>query len=86
MRSKVKVRDWPSYSPDLNIMENIWGYLSKDVYIKWPIKNIRNLEIRLNEVVASFNKTQLLQVKSLYKSIMTRLCLILENRKQRLWY
>ena len=65
VRSKVKVLDWPSYSPDLNIMENIWGYLSKDVYSKGPIKNIRNLEIRLKEVVASFNETQLLQVKNL---------------------
>ena len=26
-KSNVKILDWPAYSPDLNIMENIWGFL-----------------------------------------------------------
>nr|XP_043069532.1 uncharacterized protein LOC108120241 isoform X2 [Drosophila bipectinata] len=28
----VKLLDWPPYSPDINIMENMWGLLSRRVY------------------------------------------------------
>ena len=86
LKSKVKVLDWPAYSPDLNIIENIWSYLSKDLYSTGPIKNIRNLELRLKDVVTRFNETQSVHVKNLYNSIMTRLCIILETRGQRLRY
>lgn len=31
-RKKVSTVDWPSYSPDLNIIENAWHVLSEMVY------------------------------------------------------
>jgi len=85
-KSNIRTLDWPPYSPDLNIMENIWGYLSKDIYSKGPIKNLKNLQLKLNEAVCLFNETQNLQVQNLYNSMMTRLCLILEKQGHRLKY
>jgi len=74
--SGIKLLYWPPYSPDLNIMKSIWGFLSK------MFKNIRNLELKIEEAVSSFNQTQSMQVNNLYKSMM----IILEKHAQRLKY
>ena len=81
-KSENKSLQWPSYSPDLHIMENIWGYLSKDVYSKGPIKNLKTLEFYLKVTISNFNETQSI---NLYNSMMTRL-IILEKHGQRLKY
>lgn len=31
-RSNIDVLDWPPYSPDMNIIENLWGIMARKVY------------------------------------------------------
>ena len=41
-RLRVKVMDWPSMSPDLNPVENLWGILKLKVEVR-KVSNIRQL-------------------------------------------
>jgi len=82
--SGINVFDWPPYSPSLNTIENIWAFISKDVYSKGPIKNLKHLAVKIKATLTSLNKTKSADVSNLYNSITTRLCLMLEKRGQRL--
>uniref|UniRef100_A0AAY5L3X5 Tc1-like transposase DDE domain-containing protein n=1 Tax=Esox lucius TaxID=8010 RepID=A0AAY5L3X5_ESOLU len=42
-QKKVKVLEWPSQSPDLNIIEPLWGDLKCAVHARRP-KTLRDLE------------------------------------------
>lgn len=42
-QNKVKVLEWPSQSPDLNIIEPHWGDLKRAVHARQP-KNLQELE------------------------------------------
>ena len=45
---RLKKLDWPSISPDLKPIENIWAVLKRNVAIKNP-KNIEELEQAIRE-------------------------------------
>ena len=42
-RHRYNVLEWPSQSPDLNIIENVWNYLKRAVHARQP-SNLTQLE------------------------------------------
>lgn len=85
-KSNLELLNWPPYSPDLNIIENIWAMISDDVYKSGIIKNLKELESKIKISIQRFNETRGKDVETLYKSIPSRLCSIIEGHGQRLKY
>ena len=66
--------NWPAYSPDLNIIENVWSILSKIVYKNGFPKNVKLLKKRIMEATMEINETKRECIINLYSSIRKRLC------------
>ncbi|CAJ0951919.1 unnamed protein product [Ranitomeya imitator] len=50
-QNKVKILEWPSQSPDLNIIEPLWGHLKRAVHARQP-RNLQELEAFYQEDLA----------------------------------
>jgi len=67
----IPVLQWPAQSPDLNITENVWSFLSDLVYANGKQYQSKNeLEAA---VIQSWNLVNLLTIQRLYISIPKRL-------------
>lgn len=82
----INLLKWPPYSPDLNIIENVWSILSNLVFKDGPAKNLKNLEFLLSEAVQIFNEKKRGDVINLYASIRKRLCEVLVSKGNRIKY
>lgn len=83
---QIDVLQWPPYSPDLNIIENIWSVLSNSIYKEGAIKNIAQLKFKIQEAIHDFNETKMNLVQNLYKSMPSRLVSVIAKRGDRLKY
>ena len=67
-KNEWEVQEWPPYSPDLNIIENLWAIVKKRLAkqsVSWE-----NLEEKVQEI---WNSIELETVQKLYDSIPERL-------------
>ena len=69
----IQLLPWPSRSPDLNIIENVWSMLSSKVYDGLQPKNKQELEARVFEAVDHLNSHLSEYVKTLFSSLYFRL-------------
>lgn len=64
-----KIIDWPALSPDLNPIENVWGYIKQSLKHENP-KNLTELKILIQQ---KWDELPLTYLKSLIGSMKTRL-------------
>ena len=84
--SNMIVLPWAPYSPDINLIENVWSILSDDIYSHGIMKNIKELKINLKEAVKRFNENKKQVVNNLYNSMSGRLISVIQKRGDRLKY
>lgn len=75
---EVDVLDWPAKSPDLNIIENVWGQLARAVYADGKqYASVADLEVNVRD---AWDAIDLSYLKNLYRSIPKRLISVLERK------
>ena len=52
----VELLGWPSLSPDLNVIENVWNILANRIYKDGAARNVQDLRYKIKEAVIEFNK------------------------------
>ena len=78
----VQVLDWPSYSPDLNPIENIWGYLKRKLYQK----NCEKIEEMQLETVKIWNSMTHDLVQNYVTSMPTRIDMCIQRQGGKISY
>ena len=68
-QNQIATVSWPPYSPDLNIIENIWWIMKAEVEKSSP-SNIQQLE---TAILAAWDNLQTNTIVNLYNSIINRL-------------
>ena len=78
---KIPVLDWPPYSPDLNIIENLWGIVSTKVYEGGKeYQNSSDLWSAVSEQLLAISPEV---IRNLYNSIPGRLMKVIELNGER---
>lgn len=73
-----KLLDWPAKSPDLNIIENIWGILANNIYREKI--NYNNLNELKESILREWDKIPSDIIFSLYKSFPNRLIDVISRK------
>lgn len=73
----INIIPWPSKSPDINIVENIWKAISDIVYDGNQPKSIPELRIKVNEAVNIINNDKRSMIVKMYNNFRSRLTKVL---------
>jgi len=77
--SNICVLDWPPKSPDINIVEDVWGMIAEKVYDGPQFKNNNDLIEKINTTILDLTTTRRECLINLYSQIRMRLCQILQR-------
>ena len=77
-QQRIDVLDWPANSPDLNIIENAWGQMARDVYKGGrQFQSIGSLRTAISSAWENISQEYL---HSLYNSMKSRIAEVLLKR------
>ena len=76
--NEISVIDWPAYSPDLNIIENVWGILTERIYKgRDKFSNLGELK---SQILSEWQKLSIDDISNLYKSLPKKLLNVIEKK------
>ena len=78
LTNNITTLNWPARSPDLNIVENVWATMSKDVCSHG--KQFNSIVELQTSVIQSWDNINQDYVRNMYKSMYKRLLYVI-NRK-----
>lgn len=78
-KSNIKVIEWPAKSPDINISEDVWNIISRDVYDGRQFNTNEELINKVTSVINNINMFRRNEIINLYGQIRPRLCKILKS-------
>ena len=84
--SGIQLIEWPAYSPDINIIENLWSVISQIIYKDDYPKNLTDLRHRIALAFEQVNETKREAILHMYGSIKKRLCEVIWRRGERINY
>ena len=70
--------EWPAQSPDLNIIENIWLYMKRE--LQKSAVDIATKNDLLREIQSVWRNIELNYIRNLYQSIPDRLNNVIEMK------
>ena len=78
-KHRINVLEWPSKSPDINIVEDIWHMISTEVYDGPSFRTKIELKKKLENVIFNINLNRRREITNLYTGIRGRLCTVLKK-------
>lgn len=75
--NNVPVLKWPAKSPDLNIIENVWSFLARDVYNN--ARQFDSIQQLKNAIQDAWNRLSREQIHALYRSCHRRIIEVIQR-------
>lgn len=69
---------WPAKSPDMNIIENLWGFLAKDVYASG--RQYKKKEDLKEAIISSWKNIDQDKIRNLYSSLPRRMRALYDSK------